>query len=597
MHKINKIIEGKNMSNAHTHSQKEDPFKKVRTQYQPTLPSSLIDIKNLTVEADPNKSSINKNNSTDSELKKIFPNILEQPFLQFTKKDTSQENSDTTSTSSSSSTPLKIGVVLSGGQAPGGHNVITGLFDALQKLNTKNTLYGFLEGPSGIIENNTKELTASLLEDYRNTGGFDLIGSGRTKIETPEQFKAAQTTVETLNLDGLVVIGGDDSNTNAALLAEYFLQNNCKTKVIGVPKTIDGDLKNDSIEISFGFDTACKTFSATIGNLLRDSLSAKKYFFFIKLMGRSASHIALECALQTHPNLTLIGEEEEFNKSTLKDVTNRICDVICQRAEQGKNYGAILFPEGLIEFIPEFKTLIQELNEILAKSQEQTQSNTQPQTTLTQDFINKITQKLSVNSINCFSSLPKIIQSQLLLDRDPHGNLQVSKIETERLFIEMANTELERRKQAGTFTGSFNPQPLFCGYEGRSCYPSNFDTNYCYSLGHVTCLLLNAGCSGYMSCIQELHKPVSEWKIKGIPLTTMMTIERRHGKLKPVIEKAMVDLNGAVFKEFKDNRDLWKVQDNYRYPSPIQLFGPESITNTTVVSLQLEKKSNLQYSN
>ena len=444
-------------------------LQKLRLEFHPQKPSLLKHIKEVGIL--PGEPSI----VHDPELKKLFPHLATLPFLKFGHKKNGQHQAK------------KVGVVLSGGQAPGGHNVITGLFDALKELNSGSTVIGFLNGPSGIVEKKYKELNADFLAGYRNTGGFDMIGSGRTKIETPEQFAAAEKVCRELDLDGLVIIGGDDSNTNAALLAEYFLSKNCKTAVIGVPKTIDGDLKNDQIEISFGFDTACKVYSEIIGNLERDALSAKKYWFFVKIMGRSASHVALECALQTRPNITLIGEEIESQKKTLEQIVNEIVDVINKRAAQGKNYGMIIIPEGIIEFIPEFKQLIKELNQLLAEG--------------------KNIDQLSEQSAHVFHMIPELIQKQLLLDRDPHGNVQVSKIETERLLIEMVKAKVPK----------LSPQPLFCGYEGRSCLPSNFDSQYCYALGQVAALLIDRGATGYMACVNDLALPVSDWQCAEYP--------------------------------------------------------------------------------
>lgn len=495
--------------------------------------------------------------NTQSQIAPLFPLTINQPVLAI-----AQGNPI-------ASRPLRVGVVLSGGQAAGGHNVITGLFDALQQLNQESVLFGFCDGPKGIIENKYTTLTGELLANYRNQGGFDLIGSGRDKIEKPEQLQAAKKTVEMLDLDGLVIIGGDDSNTNAAFLAEYFKANKCKTNVIGVPKTIDGDLKNENIEISFGFDTACKVYSEVIGNLMRDAISAKKYYFFVKLMGRAASHIALECALQTHPNLTLISEETAASGKTLDDIVNEITDLIVKRSSQNKNYGVILIPEGVIEFIPEVKALINELNSLLAKD-----SNGDP------------IPKLGKNALHCYQSLPKDIQAQLLLSRDAHGNVQVSKIETERLFIDMVE---EKLKKVGF--GKFNPQPYFCGYEGRSCLPSNFDSQYCYALGYVAAVLINNNASGYMCCLKKLTEKPQSWEAFGIPITSMMTIEERQGKQKAVVQKAFVDLKGKPFKTFEGDRGKWAVEDGYLYPGPMQFFGPQEITDAVPVTLHLEHSS------
>lgn len=449
--------------------------------------------------------------------------------------------------------PLKVGVVFSGGPAAGGNNVVAGLFYGLKMLNNNSELIGFLDGPSGIVENKCRPLDENLIKSHFNLGGFDLIGTGRTKIETNEQFAAAAETVHQNQLDGLVIIGGDDSNTNAALLAEYFLANGIACSVIGVPKTIDGDLKNEEIEISFGFDTATKTYSEIIGNLLKDALSQKKYTFFIKIMGRSASHVALECALKTHPNLTIIGEELARNKTTLKELVKEIADLITLRAKAKKFYSVIIIPEGVIEFIPEFKQLIKELNNGSSLSQE---------------------------ANNCYNLLPDAIKKQLDLDRDPHGNIQVSKIETERLLIELVANELSKREI------KFSPQPLFLGYEGRSCFPSNFDCCYAYALGFMASLLIDQKASGYMAAIQQLHRPIEEWQAKAIPLISMMHMEKRGTSVKPVIEKKLVDLDLEPFKSFAKKRVEWGKTDNYQFPGPIQFFGPNEITDTIPLTLQ-----------
>lgn len=462
--------------------------------------------------------------------------------------------------------PLLVGVVFSGGQAAGGHNVISGLFDALMRFHPSSRLFGFLNGPSGVVKGDSIELTAAHVAPYRNQGGFDLIGSGRTKIETPEQFAEAKQVVEKLQLDGLVIIGGDDSNTNAALLADYFLREQCICRVIGVPKTIDGDLRSEDVEISFGFDTACKTYSEFIGNIARDALSARKYTFFIKLMGRSASHIALECALQTHANLTLIGEELAERKITLSQLVNEIADLIVLRAEAGKNYGVILIPEGILEFIPECRSLINELNTALA--------NSTPEEAIA---------ALTPASAACLQAMPGTIQKQLLMDRDPHGNVQVSKIESERLLLEMVESELKRR----CFKGKFSGQPLFCGYEGRSGFPSPFDTHYCYALGYMAAFLLQGGLTGYMAFIKGLTHPVEEWEGGGVPLAPLIHIERRKGKAKPVIAKAMVDLQGGAFMAFQNSRQKWAIEDHYIYPGPMQFFGPRELSDSIPLSLTL----------
>lgn len=551
------------------------PLQQARLQYKPVLPKILQKLDQLTPIPLTNKS--NPSHSDSEKLGTLFPKTIDQPVINFQPGKSSKPNA------------VRVGVVLSGGQAPGGHNVISGLFDALKILNVESRLFGFVNGPSGIIQNKSIEITEKLLAAYRNQGGFDIIGSGRTKIETAEQFLAVESTIKALHLDGLVIIGGDDSNTNAALLAEHFKARDIHCSVVGVPKTIDGDLKNEYLEISFGFDTACKTYSEIIGNILHDAISAKKYYYFIKLMGRSASHITLECALQTHPNMALIGEEIEQERKTLQDITNEICDLICARAFQGKDYGALLIPEGIIEFIPEFKQLISELNSLLAFERphyKKIETFSSPQESI--DYIMKF---LGTGSVKCFKSLPKEIQTQLMLDRDPHGNVQVSKIETERLFIEMVNKELKKRKLADKYKGKFSAQPLFCGYEGRSCFPSNFDSQYCYALGYVAALLIDNHATGYMSSVSQLTRPVEEWQISGIPLISMMNLEQRQGKLKPVIRKALVDLKGNPFALFKTAREKWASQDDYRYPGPIQFFGPKELTDATVFTLTAEKQN------
>lgn len=542
-------------------------LQKLRMHDKPRLPDALHDLASLTVQPD---EKLRKGEGIES----IFPNTKEQPIIYFKKKENHKKH-----------TPLILGVVFSGGQASGGHNVIAGLFDALKLLNPHSALFGFVGGPAGILENRSIEITEDLLVPYRNQGGFDLIGSGRTKIETEEQFQTAERVVKDLKLDGLVIIGGDDSNTNAALLAEYFLARHVPTRVVGVPKTIDGDLKNAFIETSFGFDTAAKTFSDIIGNISRDTLSAKKYYYFIKLMGRTASHITLECALQTHPNLALIGEEIEEQKKSLKQITNEIADLICERAKIEKHYGIILVPEGIVEFIPEFKEMIKELNNLFAGTNTETPID---QLGSHDEKVNFVSSKLSKPSCECFLSIPREIQFQLLIDRDPHGNVQVSKIETERLLMETVRIELQNRQKKGEYRGKFNPQPLFCGYEGRSCMPSIFDSEYCYALGFVSALLVDAGLTGYMSCIRNLYQPTEDWKIAGIPLVSMMHFEQRHGKNKPVIRKSLVDLKGRPYKEFIKAREDWRLEDSYHYPGPIQFYGPAELIEAVTLTLEYE---------
>ncbi|MCK4513830.1 MAG: diphosphate--fructose-6-phosphate 1-phosphotransferase, partial [Spirochaetaceae bacterium] len=480
--------------------------------------------------------------------------------------------------------PKRVGVVLSGGQAPGGHNVIAGLFDALASTDKKSRLIGFLAGPGGVVKNKTLEITAQFVDEYRNTGGFDMIGSGRTKIETDEQFAAALRTCTEQQLDALVVIGGDDSNTNAALLAEYFVAHDADVQVIGVPKTIDGDLKNDMVEISFGFDTATKTYSELIGNIGRDAWSARKYWHFIKLMGRSASHIALECALQTQPNVCIISEEVAAKQQTLHAIVDQIASVVKSRSENGEDYGIALVPEGVIEFIPEMRSLIRELNTILADNAAHfaTLHTFEDQS----EWVNK---SLSRDCSYTFSSLPNEIQRQLLMDRDPHGNVQVSRIETEKLLVEMVDSRLSEMKSRNEFSGTFTTQTHFFGYEGRCGFPSNFDADYCYSLGYTACALINAGLTGYLASVRNLARPADAWSAGGVPLTMMMNMEERHGQLKPVIRKALVDLDGAPFKRFAAHRDEWALKTNYAFPGAIQYFGPPEVADIPTMTLEIEQ--------
>ncbi|NGX52388.1 MAG: hypothetical protein KR126chlam5_00685, partial [Candidatus Anoxychlamydiales bacterium] len=539
-------------------------LQKERLKYVPKLPKTLEDISKLEIDEKEKTTSIDD----AKELEKIFSNTFGKSIVHFKQK---SENKDSAS--------LIVGVVFSGGQAPGGHNVISGLFDALKRLNPKSQLYGYLNGPSGVVDCKYIELTKESVDSYRNLGGFDLIGSGRTKIETDEQLEKSLICAKDLQLDGIVIIGGDDSNTNAAILAEYFKKKNISTSVVGVPKTIDGDLKSFEVEISFGFDTACKVYSELIGNIAKDAISAKKYYHFIRLMGRSASHIALECALKTHPNVVLIGEEILKKKKTLKVITNKIADVIEKRALSNKNYGIVLVPEGLIEFIPEFKSLISELNKLLATG-EQAEKELANQ----KDKMEYIKTILSKESKLCFEMLPKQIQQQLLLDRDPHGNVKVSQIETEKLLIETIKKELKNR----AFEGAFNALSHFFGYEGRSGMPTNFDANYCYSLGHVAALLINEKLSGYMSSLGNLDKDVSDWVAKGVPITSLMNLELRHGKQKPVIKKALVELDSKAFKYLVENREKWALNDYYMYPGSIQYFGNSKVTDATPITLSLK---------
>ena len=480
--------------------------------------------------------------------------------------------------------PVNVAVILSGGQAPGGHNVIAGLFDGLKSLHPESKLYGFKGGPSGLTDNKYIEITADFLAAYRNTGGFDMIGSGRTKLETPEQFEKAEVNCKALGITAIVIIGGDDSNTNACLLAEYYKAKNAGIIVVGCPKTIDGDLKNAYIETSFGFDTASKVYSELIGNIERDANSAKKYWHFIKLMGRSASHIALECGLRTHANVTLISEEVEAKKMATDEVVTILADSVAKRAANGDNFGVALIPEGLIEFIPDFKSLIAELNDLLAKEGEAYAalgSN--------DEKASFIASRLSAASAAVFATLPMEIKMQLTMDRDPHGNVQVSRIETEKLLVELVKNKLAAWKKEGRYTGKFSTQTHFFGYEGRCSMPSNFDADYCYSLGYNAASIISTGKTGYMSSVRNLTEPAEKWIAGAIPLTAMMNMERRHGEDKPVIRKALVELDGAPFRELAKNREKWAVETCYVYPGPIQFFGPAEVADITTMTLALEK--------
>lgn len=547
------------------------PLQIERLKYEPKLPKCLSDgINTLTMEEGNATESVRDQN----EIQKLFKNTYGKPVVTFN------------STKDTKNSPLRnVGVILSGGQAPGGHNVIAGLFDALKQANPENKLYGFKGGPSGIIEGKYVEITKDFIDAYRNTGGFDIIGSGRTKLETEEQFKKSLEVCKKLNVTAVVIIGGDDSNTNAALLAEWFVKNNTGIQVIGCPKTIDGDLKNEQIEVSFGFDTATKTYAELIGNIQRDANSAKKYWHFIKIMGRSASHVALEAGLQTQPNITLISEEVEEKKMSLEQIVNYMCDIIVRRADMGKNFGIVIVPEGLIEFIPEMKTMISNLNDIMASLENDNEYNN---ATSTRERFDIVANKLNENNAKVFASLPALIKSQLLMDRDPHGNVQVSRIETEKLLIEMIKTRLDELKQQGKYIGKFSTQAHFFGYEGRCAFPSNFDADYCYSLGFNAFALINFGLTGYLSSVRNLVKPAQEWIAGGIPLTMMMNMEKRHGEMKPVIQKALVKLDGPVFKELETHREDWAMNDRYLFPGAIQYFGPSQVCDLPSVTLQLE---------
>ena len=524
-------------------------LQQLRSSYQPKLPAALQGPVKVV------KGAATKSAGNQEDIKKLFPNTYGLPELTFVR--------DENATTMHSDEPCNVGVILSGGQAPGGHNVICGIFDGIKALNENSRLYGFLMGPEGLIDHDYKELTREIIDDYRNCGGFDMIGSGRTKLEKPEQFEKGLQIINQLNIKAIVIIGGDDRNTNAAVLAEYYKAKNVPVQVIGVPKTIDGDLKNEKVEISFGFDTATKLYSELIGNVERDCNSAKKYWHFIKLMGRSASHIALECALQTQPNYCVIGEEVAAKGMYLDDVVNDIAQVVAARAAKGKNYGIVLIPEGLVEFMPAMKKLIDELNDILAEHPDFSKLHLDEQ----REFV---LSKLSPENKVRFETLPPTVARQLTLDRDPHGNVQLSLIETEKLLSEMVAKKLQKMKDEGRFVGKFKTQHHFFGYEGRCADPSNFDADYCYALGFNATMLINAGATGYMSAIRHLAKPAAEWEAGGIPITMMMNMEHRNGKQKPVIKKALVDLKGKPFKVFANSRKLWAKESCYIYPGPIQ---------------------------
>ena len=540
-------------------------LQKERAAYQPKLPKALqgaVKVK----EGAPTKSVDNQ-----EEIKKLFPNTYGMPLIEFVPG----ENADTKK--------INIGVILSGGQAPGGHNVISGLFDAVKNLNSENRLYGFLMGPGGLVDHNYIEITAEFLNQYRNTGGFDMIGSGRTKLEEEDQFEKGLKIIRELDINAIVIIGGDDSNTNACVLAEYYAAKKYGVQVIGCPKTIDGDLKNDQIETSFGFDTATKTYSELIGNIERDCNSARKYWHFIKLMGRSASHIALECALETQPNICLISEEIEAKDMTLNQVVENIANVVAYRATQGNNFGVVLIPEGLIEFIPAIGRLIQELNDLLA-------AHGADYKDLDKDAQRKyIIAHLSKENVATFETLPEGVARQLSLDRDPHGNVQVSLIETEKLLSDMVGALLAKWAKEGKFVGKFAAQHHFFGYEGRCAAPSNFDADYCYALGTSAAQLVAAGKTGYMAIVKNTTANANEWKAGGVPITMMMNMEKRNGEMKPVIRKALVELDGKPFKAFAAKRDEWAKNTEYVYPGPIQYWGPADVCDQTTKTLKLEQ--------
>ncbi len=536
-----------------------------RAAYQPKLPKGLKGAVKVQ-EGAPTQSVDNQ-----EEIKKLFPNTYGMPLVEFVPGEEANTKK------------MNIGVILSGGQAPGGHNVISGLFDTVKKLNPENRLYGFLMGPGGLVDHKYIEITADFIEDYRNTGGFDMIGSGRTKLEKEDQFEKGLEIIRKLDIQAIVIIGGDDSNTNACVLAEYYAAKKYGVQVIGCPKTIDGDLKNDQIETSFGFDTACKTYSELIGNIERDCNSARKYWHFIKLMGRSASHIALECALQTQPNICLVSEEVEAKDMTLNQIVENIAQVVTDRAAAGNNFGVVLIPEGLIEFIPAIGRLIQELNDLLA-------AHGADYKDLDKDAQRAyILAHLSKENAETFETLPEGVARQLSLDRDPHGNVQVSLIETEKLLSEMVGAKLAAWKKEGKYVGKFAPQHHFFGYEGRCAAPSNFDADYCYALGTSAAQLIANGKTGYMAIVKNTTAGTDEWKAGGVPITMMMNMERRNGEMKPVIRKALVELDGAPFKAFAAKRDQWAKETAYVYPGPIQYWGPAEVCDQTTKTLQLEQ--------
>ena len=536
-----------------------------RMAYQPKLPRGLQGAVKVE-EGAPTQSVDNQD-----EIKSLFPNTYGMPLVKFVPGDKCQYE------------PINVGIILSGGQAPGGHNVITGLFDAIKRMNPKSRVYGFLMGPSGLVEHHYMELTKDIVDEYRNTGGFDMIGSGRTKLEKEEQFEKGLEIIRELGIKAIVIIGGDDSNTNACVLAEYYAAKKCGVQVIGCPKTIDGDLKNEQIETSFGFDTACKTYSELIGNIERDCDSARKYWHFIKVMGRSASHIALECALQTQPNVCLISEEVEQKDMSLNDVVDYIVDSVLRRAAEGKNFGTVIIPEGLIEFIPHIKRLISQMNDVLAMPESQNLSMSR------NDLIDFIKSQLTDENLLVFNALPMNVARQLAFDRDPHGNVQVSQIETEKLLATMVAQRVEKFKRWGRYNGNFATQTHFFGYEGRCAAPSNFDADYCYALGNSAAQLIAAGKTGYMAIVKNTTAPADEWEAGGVPITMMMNMERRNGKMKPVIRKALVDLEGKPFKTFAAQRDRWAFETAYLYPGPIQYWGPSEVCNRPTMTLTLEK--------
>ncbi len=545
---------------------KKSALQRVRAEYQPKLPKALQGPVKLKI------GEATQSVADQEEIKNLFPHTYGMPIVEFVREEHPERVEE----------PFNVGIILSGGQAPGGHNVVSGIFDGIKSLNKENRLYGFLMGPAGFINHQYMELTAGYIKDFRNTGGFDIIGSGRTKLETPDQFESGLKILKELNIKALVIIGGDDSNTNAAVLAEYYKNIGADVQVIGVPKTIDGDLKNEWIETSFGFDTACKVYSEVIGNIQRDCNSAKKYYHFIKLMGRSASHIALECALETQPNVCLISEEVLAKRMTLDNIVNYLCYVIAERAKLGWNFGTVLVPEGLIEFIPSMKDLISELNDVLANHGEELEGLEETAK------LEKIHSFLSPSNADLYKSLPKAIALQLSLDRDSHGNVQVSLIETESLLSEMVAKRLEEMAEEGQYSGKFNAQHHFFGYEGRCADPTNFDADYTYALGFNAAMLINSGLTGYMSSVRNLTEKSEDWIAGGIPITMMMNMEKRAGKMKPVIQKALVNLNGRPYLKFASMRETLALNTLYQYPGPIQYFGPSEVCDRPSMTLLLE---------
>ena len=541
-----------------------------RAKYQPKVPKSLLGAVKLII-GEKTESVANQ-----AEVKELFPNTYGMPIIKFEAGEVKKDRP-----------AINVAVILSGGQAPGGHNVISGIYDGIKKIHPDSRLYGFLGGPEGLIEHKYIELTGEIVDEYRNTGGFDIIGSGRTKLEEEWQFNKGLDIAKDLDLTALIVIGGDDSNTNACVLAEYFAEINAGVQVIGCPKTIDGDLKNEMIEASFGFDTATKVYSELIGNIQRDANSAKKYWHFIKLMGRSASHIALECALKNQPNITLISEEVADKKKTLADIVDYMAGIVAKRAEGGDNFGVALIPEGVIEFIPEMKILIAELSDLLAEG---SKAEKEFKHLRKSHRITWVAEHISPESAKVFLSLPSGIATQLTLDRDPHGNVQVSLIETEKLLGEMVKYKLSEMKKSGKFVGKFGTQYHFFGYEGRCAAPSNFDADYCYSLGYTASVLVSDGKTGYMASVRNLTAPADEWIAGGVPITMMMNMEKRHGHLKPVIQKALVELDGAPFKYFASKRGEWAYKTKFVYPGPFQYLGPSEVCDPTTETLKLEKE-------